>query len=569
MTTIAAQLQQTKAQLTHPGSPFELTDIETNGLNYKAYKNAPNTLPQLVAQSRQLGEKTFLVYEGERWSFQQFFQHVDALGHQLVNEFGINKGDRVAIAMRNYPEWMTAFIAIVSVGAIAVPLNSWGKAEELAYGLQNAGAKLVFCDQQRLELLAPALEQQKAKAILARPKGDQTPANAVLYNSLIETAKDQTLPTVELLPEDPALILYTSGTTGHPKGAISNHRSICQGVFNFNYAGACAAMTSPATIEKMMAAGFEPAALLCLPLFHVSGCHSVFLFNLHTGRKIVMMHKWDADKALQLIESERVTTLNGVPTMTRQLMESPNFAKADTSSLFSMGGGGAASPPQLMELIYEKKPDAFAGTGYGLTETNATGASSTGEAYRYQPRSCGTLSPIVELQIRGEEGQVLATGDTGEVWLKGIALLQGYWENPEATAESLQDGWFNTGDIGYLDDEGFLFLVDRAKDMIIRGGENIYAAEIEATVLRCPGVEEVAAFGVPHELLGEELAVVVHPKAGAQLAEDTIRAHVAESLAKFKVPTYVSFSDVELPKSATGKLLKKHLRQAYIERLQA
>lgn len=573
MTTIASQLEHAKAQLTHVGAPFELVELEHHGLSYRAFKNAPTNLKKLVEPSRQLGDKTFLVYEGERWSFDTFFQQVDALGHQLVEDFSIAKGDRVAIAMRNYPEWMTAFIAIVSVGAVAVPLNSWGKAEELSYGVQNAGAKLVFCDQQRLDLMTPALTQQGVHAILVRPNekvpsANIAPSNNVTrYDDVIEAGKGKTLPEVDLLPDDPALILYTSGTTGHPKGAVSNHRNIGQGIFNFNFAAANAAMTSPDTIQNIMASGYEPAALLCLPLFHVSGCHSVFLFNLHTGRKIVMMHKWDSEKALQLIAEERVTSLNGVPTMTRQLLESPKFSETDTSSLFSLGGGGAASPPQLMDLIYEKKPSAFAGTGYGLTETNATGASSTGEAYRYKPSSAGTLSPIVELQIRNEQGESLTAGETGEVWLKGIALLQGYWNNPQSTAESLQDAWFNTGDIGYLDEEGFLFLVDRAKDMIIRGGENIYAAEIEATVLRCPGVEEVAAFGVPDDTLGEELAVVVFAKSDAALSEEAIRAHVAEYLAKFKVPTYVSFSKAEPPKSATGKLLKKNLRREFIEKL--
>ncbi|MCB1674711.1 MAG: acyl--CoA ligase [Halioglobus sp.] len=564
MSTIAAQLEQARTQLTQPGAPFELTTVESNGVNYRAFKNAPQTLAQLAESSRKLGDKCFLVYEDERWSYERFFQHVDALAQQLVYQYEIGKGDRVAVAMRNYPEWMTAFIAIVSIGGVAVPLNSWGSAGELAYGLENAQARLVFCDQPRLEAMLPTLQENHIQAVVVRAKDSDLGAAVAHYSDMVKAGSGQQLPRVALSPDDMALILYTSGTTGRPKGALSEHRNVCQAIFNLSFAAACAAIVNPDTIAKMTASGFEPSSLLCVPLFHVSGCHSVFLVNLFAGRKIAMMHKWDADKALHCIERERITTFAGVPTMVRQLMEAEGFDKADTSSLFGMGGGGAASPPQLAELIYSKKPYAFAGTGYGLTETNASGASSTGAAYRQKPTSAGTLSPIVELEIRDEDGAVLDSSATGHIWLKGISLMCGYWDAATATAQPLQDGWFNTEDIGYVDDEGFLFLVDRAKDMIIRGGENIYAAEIEGCISGHPAVNEVVAFGVPHDVLGEELAVVVHPRDNCTIDENTIRSYVAQNLAKFKVPAHVLISPEELPKNATGKLQKKVVRAAFI-----
>lgn len=565
MDSISTQLEQVRKQLTATGAPFELIDIEENHVRYKAYKQAPCIIPELIAGARLAGDKTFLVYEGERYSFTQFFQHVDRLSARLLKDFNIKKGDRVAISMRNYPEWMTSFIAIISVGAIAVPINSWGKATELEHAIRDADVQLIFCDQPRFDLLQPTLDKENISAVLVRSDLKSVPVNTQLYDVLVKTNEDHPLPQVAISPEDPALILYTSGTTGTPKGALSTHRSICQAIFNFNFAAACAAMTSPGVVQAMQTAGYEPASLLALPLFHVSGCHAVLLLNLHTARKIVILHKWDVEKALKTIENERITTFSGVPTMTCQLLDSQLFDHTDTSSLFGIGGGGSASPPQLVELIKEKLPNAFAGTGYGLTETNAAGTSSTGSAYQYKPSSTGTLSPIVELEIRDNDGNSLAPGKTGQVWLKGISLLQSYWRNPQATADAIRQGWFDTGDIGYLDEEGFLFLVDRAKDMIIRGGENIYAAEIEACIYKHPSVQDVAAFGVPHESLGEVPAVALELKAETTATEQEICDHVALHLANFKVPAYVWFCPAPLPRNASGKLMKKQIREDFFK----
>jgi acyl-CoA synthetase (AMP-forming)/AMP-acid ligase II len=323
-----------------------------------------------------------------------------------------------------------------------------------------------------------------------------------------------------------------------------------------------AAMTNGETITAMLERGFEPTSLLAVPLFHVSGCHAQFLSNLRAGRRIVMMYKWDVDRALDYVEQERITTIAAAPAMILDLLESDRFADADTQSLFSLGIGGAATPPKVGKLLREKMPQNFSGTGWGMTETNAQGASFTGRAWVEKPGSSGFPHPIVQLRICDENGEELPQGDTGEIWIKSVAAIKEYWHRPEANAEEFRDGWFKTGDIGYVDEDGFLFLADRAKDMIIRGGENIYPIEIENELIEHPAVKEVAAIGLPHERWGEEVCVVVHTS--ESLGEDDLLAFARERLAAFKVPTRVVFSTEPLPRNATNKLLKKDIRETLL-----
>ena len=361
--------------------------------------------------------------------------------------------------------------------------------------------------------------------------------------------------------------MYTSGTSGKPKGAVSTHRAICQALYNMECAAIGAAMTNGELIGAMLERGFEPTSLLAVPLFHVSGCHAQFLANLRGGRRIVMMYKWDVNKALEYIESERVTTIAAAPAMMLDLLESPKFADADTSSLFSLGIGGAATPPKVAKLLAQRLPQNFSGTGWGMTETNAQGASLTGKAFSAKAGSAGFPHPIVELQICDEEGTPLAEGSTGEIWVRSCANISEYWHRPEVNAEEFRDGWLKTGDIGYLDDDGFLFLADRAKDMIIRGGENIYPIEIENELLEMDAIKEVAAIGLPNERLGEEVAVVVHLHRGMALEEAELIAFARDRLAGYKVPTRVFFSEQELPRNATNKVLKRELKAGLLAAL--
>jgi len=564
MTDIVNRLREAGEQLLQPGASHELTTAEVNGTELRVYKNAPQTLREALDAGRAHGDKPFIVYEGEQWSFNRFFAEADALGSLLVNKFGVGKGDRVAIAMRNYPEWMIAYVAIVSVGAVVVPLNSWGQAEELEYGLTDAGAGLVFCDQQRLDYIAPRLGAIGVQAVVVRPDGP-VPAGAHNWSALQTEGAGAAMPALDIDADDLVMIMYTSGTTGRPKGAASTNRAICQTLYNFEFHAYTSAMANPETIGKMMSAGFEPSNLLVVPLFHVSGCFAVFMLNLRGGRKTAIMYKWDVDKALQLIADERITTFTGVPAMSLALLESPHFDETDTSSLFAIGLGGAATPPHLADLIYKKLPDSYPGTGYGMTETNAAGASCTGEAFKLLRGTAGSISPIIDIKTVDEEGHDLARGESGEIYVRGPTNVREYWNLPEASAESFRDGWLATGDVGYVDENNFIYIVDRIKDMVIRGGENIYPVEVESCILEHPDVIEVTAYGVPHDSWGEELAVTLYSE--SDIDEANVQAWVKDRLAGYKVPTYVTVQAEPLAKNATGKVLKKQVRQAYLDSL--
>ena len=557
---ITRQLQNATAQLTAPGAPFELETREVNGVPMPVYKQAPRTLPAALAQGRQHGDKTCITYQDERYSFDEFFAAADRLAHYLVHQAGVAKGDRVSIAMRNYPEWMMSFVAIVSIGAVAVPLNSWGRAEELGYALEDAGARVVVCDIERHALIAPQLDQLQCQAIVVRA-GDADVGSATRWELAQQSPAE--CPQVDIAPDDLALIMYTSGTTGKPKGAASTHFAIGQSLHNFNLHAYSSAMANPEAVGRMMESGFEPSTLLAVPLFHVSGCYAVFLLNLVGGRKTSIMYKWDPEEALKIIERERITVFTGVPAMTIAMLESPAFAQADTASLFSVGAGGTACPPHLKDLIYGKLPHAYPGTGYGMTETNAAGSSCTGEAWRLQPRSSGTLPPIIQMRAVSPEGEIQPPGQAGELQVRSPTNMREYWNRPDATAETiLEGGWLRTGDIGYVDENGFVFIVDRIKDMVIRAGENIYPIEVEGVLTAHDKVIEAAVYGLPHPQLGEELAATVYGRDGVTVEE--LRSYLGEHLAGFKIPTQWILAGEPLPRNATGKILKRNVRESHL-----
>lgn len=551
------------AQLTAAGSPFATTTVTRNGVDYVAFENAPRTMLDIFTAAQAHADKEFLVYEGERWTFAHLLQQAASIGYQLVHELGIRKGDRVAIAMRNYPEWMSACIAIISVGAVAVPLNSWGKARELEFAIEDAGASAVFCDQQRFDLVAATLAEKGIPAVIARPEKPNTGAGVYDLANLLSGHETAAMPTVEVNGDDLALMLYTSGTTGAPKGAVSTHDALCQALQNFEVAAMASAMINPEAIGAMLESGLEPTQMLAVPLFHVSGFYAVFLSALKAGRKVVMLYKWDPEVALKLIEQEKITIANAAPAQLLQLLESPNFDNRDTSSLSSLGAGGSATPPRAARLIDEKVPNGYPGTGWGMTETNAIGTSFTGKPFRNKPRSAGFQQPTVQISVRDEDGNELPTGIAGELWIKTPTLIREYWNRPDANAKDFREGWFNTGDIGYFDEDDYLFLSDRAKDMVIRGGENIYPAEIEAVLFDHPDINEAAVFGVPDEAMGEELAAAVVPREGSTLSPEAVTAYAAEHLAHFKVPHQVWIHTAPLPRNPSGKVLKKDLRASF------
>ncbi|MCQ4349047.1 acyl--CoA ligase [Pseudomonas stutzeri] len=548
-------------QLIAPGSPFEV--VAPDGDGPRCFRNAQPDLLTALNAGRAHGEREFVVWEDERLTFAEFFARVDRLATQLRTRFGVRKGDRVAIAMRNQPAWLVSFVAAVASGAIVVPLNSWGQREELLHGLEDSGARVLLCDAARLALVAGDLEALDLQAIAV---GAAEQGRWVCdYEALL--AEDVALlPPPVLQPDDPLLILYTSGTTSKPKGVLSSHRAVCQALAAFEFQGAFAAMSSPARIKALMASGFAPTSLMAVPLFHVSGLHAQFLLALRSGRRLVLMYRWDAERALDLIERERCTQFSGSPAMMQQLLASPRFASEATTSLFGLGLGGAAANPGLLAQLTGVKPNAIGGAGYGMTESNGVGAAIGGDQFVYKPATVGWPLPVVEVRIGDTPDAPQAPGVEGQIWLRSPTLMCGYWQQPAATAEALQNGWLATGDVGCVDEEGFLRITDRLKDLINRGGEKVAAAEVEACASGLDGVIEAAAFAVPDARMGEAVALVARVREGSGVDEVALHAHIAAHLAAFKVPAHLQVVHAELPRNATGKLLKRELREDFVRR---
>ena len=538
------------ATITAPGERFEVVDLG----DLRAFKNAPPSLRDLFGTARARGDDTFLVYENERRSFADVMRHVDALSALLVERYGVRKGDRVAIGMRNYPEWVISFAAITSIGAISVSLNAWWTEGELDYALGDSTPTVLIADQARAALARPAAERLGIHTLVVRAE-----PGAVEWADRWddELPLGSPMPDVAVGPDDDATILYTSGTTGHPKGAVSTHGAIIQALMGFGCRTAIERLRRP---EENTSTD-PPVFILIVPLFHVTGCVPVMLSCFASGLKLVMTYKWDAERALELIERERVTNFVGVPTQSWDLLESPRFGDFDTSSLASVGGGGAPAPPELVKRVASSFSQAKPGIGYGMTETNAYGPQNSGLDYTTHPTSTGRATPIMQIDVRDADDRSLPVGERGEIWFKGPHLIRGYWGKPDATAETIVDGWLRTGDIGRVDDEGFVYVEDRAKDMVLRAGENIYCAEVEAAIYEHPAVYEAAVFGVPHDRLGEEVAVALYLRPGETLTVEQLQAHVASRLAPFKVPAVVLLLDEQLPRNAAGKILKRELRE--------
>ena len=557
---MSLEYEEAYAEVTGPGQLFELVDETIGGLQYRLFANAPPTLGQLVAGAR--GEQsTFLVYEDERWSFDDTMRHVDALAHALVHEFGIGRGDRVGIAMRNLPEWIVSFAAIVSVGAVSVSFNAWWTESELEYAIGDSGVSLLITDPVRSDRVHRPAQDRGVPILVARADRIEPLATGMAHYDDVVTLGDP-MPVVEVGPEDDATILYTSGTTGFPKGAVSTHRAVTQALMAF-WAGTTI-QTARKGNDPLSGGGFAPSFILIVPLFHVTGCVPVMLSCFGMKFKLVMMHRWDPETALRLIEAERVTAFVGVPTQSWDLLESPAFDQYDTSSLITVGGGGAPAPTTLVDRVEQGFRRGRPNIGYGMTETNAFGPGNNGDDYVSHPASTGRArTTIMDVEIRDEGGRPVPVGGRGQIWMKGPNLIRGYWNKPEATAEAIVDGWLASGDLGRIDEEGFLYIEDRAKDMVLRAGENVYCAEVESAIYEHPGVYEAAVFGIPHERLGEEVACVVQEKDGADLTDVLLRDFLAERLAPFKIPSRVAFSDGRLPRNPSGKILKRELRELH------
>jgi long-chain acyl-CoA synthetase len=556
-------IAEAHAELTAPGQMFEMDDVVIRGVQTRVWKHAPPSLRTVLEMSRGHGDVDFLVYEDDRCSFEQHFRLAATLAHRLRDDLGVAPGDRVAIAMRNLPEWAIAFWAAAAAGAVVVPLNAWWTGDELEYGIADSGSRVVFVDGERYERVRDhgTLDRLDLSVVVAprdrEPQGGTGAARR--FDDVVGTvAADVALPDVTLEPEDDATIFYTSGTTGRPKGALGTHRNICTNLMSLVFANARARLRGGVT--PIPTGGPQNSSLLSVPFFHATGCHSVLVANAAFGGKLVIMHRWDPERALELIEREQVTTFGGVPAMVWQVLESPDFAKRDISSVQSIGYGGAPAPPELVRRIEEMFPGRTPSNGYGLTETSSVTTMNSGADYLRRPDSVGPAVAVCDVKVVDESGRELANGEIGELWIKGPNVVKGYWNKPEATAETFTEGWLHSGDVARIDDEGFITIVDRAKDMVIRGGENVYGAEVEAALFEHRAVMDVAVIGVPHHVLGEEVGAVIQLKPGAQATVEELRAHVGERLAGFKVPAHIWFHDEPLPRNPAGKILKRELR---------
>jgi len=548
-----------------PGAALETETVTIDGQELSVFAHVPTNLGELYKLGLAFGDQTFLVYQNERFSFAESLDLSLRMARILKEKYEIQLGDRVAICARNSPEWCMAYMAITLIGAIAVPMNSWWKSPELKYGLSDSDSKLIFLDPARLDLVQPFLDSLDVQIVMFKPEVESAIPEFYELARSVEPLSHDELIEIEVFPEDRASIMYTSGSTGMPKGVLSTHRNIINALYTWKFVKEITEILRPELLEENPE--FPPALLANVPLFHVTGSHAQFLASFIYSRKFVMMYKWDAEAALKLIEQERISVFHGVPTMAWEIMQSPNFDTTDLSSLRGVQSGGASRPPEHLNMIMQKFPDSvIPGLGYGLTETNAIGAIISGKFYASRPNSTGRPTPpVTSIKVVDDAGNTLEDGGVGEICIKGATVMKGYWNNPEATAEVIKDGWFYSGDIGMLDELGFLIILDRAKDIVIRGGENIGCAEVEYAISEHPEVSEVSVYGIPEERLGEMLCCSIMLQTGSVLSCEQLTSFLNSRIAGFKIPERAFFQYEQLPRIATGKIAKKELRKKTME----
>ncbi len=546
------------------GKTFQLGSIQRYGRDLPIILNAPPALPQYFAYFCQMhADLTFLIEGEERLTFADTYARAREVAAALVAH-GVQRGDRIGIAMRNGPSWIVSYMGVTMAGGCATLLNGWWQGPELLAAISDAECRLVIADTQRARRIAEAGGVAGTQVIaldLTLPIAD-----AIAPITALGGDADTMLP--ELDGDDLATILFTSGSTGQSKGAYSTHRNVMQGVFNYvvQTSGIAYLLTKIGNAPTGQA-----STLLNVPLFHVTGAIPTFLQSFAIARKLVMMPKWDAEEAMRLIEAEKVTYFVGVPLMSYEMLIHPNRDKYDLSSCKSFAAGGAPRPREHVRRLADGLGGGQPLLGYGRTDTSAVGCGNVNENYVAKPDSTGPASrPLVDLAILDDNGHPLAQGEVGEVCIRSIANIEGYWNNPEATAAAFtDDGYFRTGDLGYLDTEGYLFIVDRKKDIIIRGGENISCPEVESAIYAHEAVAECAVFGLPDQRLGEIVGAVVYVKPDEALDEETLRTFLSSNLAAFKVPAVVWFTSEPLPVLGTGKLDRVGIRKLHREIYQA
>jgi len=552
-------LQEVWQELTAEGSPYHVEEIEVRGSPMRVYSAAPPSLREIWLASMAHASNEYLVYEEDRWTYEQAHQDVASIANWLRNK-GVNPGDRVAISMRNYPEWLLAYWACVATGVTSVGLNAWWVEDEMDYGLKDSAPKVLICDQERLDRF-DNIKDNFADMLVVGVRLSKTQEYVIPYADLVATGGS--LPEVSVDPDTDACIFYTSGTTGRPKGAQLTHRGCVHNVMNLGFWGtAMSLVTARANNVEPPNPDDAPlsSALVTTPLFHVTANNCLAQGTTMAGGKLVHMYRWNAGEALKIIEREKITNLTGVPVMARELISHPDFDKYDTSSLTSVGGGGAQLQPDLVHKIDSTVKTARPSTGYGMTETCGIITSIGGDFFIDKPDSAGPAMPTFETKTVDADGNDLPQGEAGELWVRGAPVIKGYLNQEEATAESITDGWLHTGDVARIDEDGFIYIVDRVKDMVLRGGENIFCSEVEVVIFEMDQVAECAVFAVPDDRLGEEVGAAIFRKAGSNLLADEVRTYCTAVMAKHKIPRYIWMLDQPLPQNASGKFMKKELQ---------
>ena len=553
-----AELRRAREELTGPGGQFEIVEAEVLGNQLRCFKNAPPSVREVWLASAPFAERPYLIYEDEVLTYGQAHAHVAAIAAWLFDQ-GVKPGDRVGIAMRNYPEWMLIYWACVSVGVACVGMNAWWNAEEMAFGMEDAAPKVLFADTERLARLRETPGLAGTVELVGVRLSAADPA-ITAYTDVI--ASGGAMPQVTVDPDSDACIFYTSGTTGFPKGAQLTHRGCVANLLNMVYSTTAQALAMERATGVPTPTDPPPAVtLLTTPLFHVTANNCGAYLTTAAGGAIVLMYKWDAGAALKLVARHGITGISGVPVMSREIINHPDFAATDTSTLTGLSGGGAQLPPDLVLKIDQQVATARPTTGYGMTETCGIITSVTGDFFVAKPDSAGPSMPNFEVKCVDDAGNSVAPGEIGELWVKGSSVIRGYINRADATAEAITDGgWLHTGDIARIDSDGFIYIVDRKKDMVLRGGENVFCTEVEAGIYRHAAVAECCVFGVPDERLGEEVGVALVLKPGDTLDETELRQHCLDVMAKHKVPRYIWFLTEALPRNASGKFLRRELR---------
>ena len=558
-----------RAELDAPGSPLATSIAEVRGIPVKVYTTAPPNMRAMWEATAINGDKDYLVYEDERYSYAEIHSQVRKLAEYLVSQ-GIGRHSRVALSMRNYPEWVVGYWATVSIGAAVVGMNAWWTPSEMEYALNDSQPGVLIVDDERLERLSQIASTPKMHVISVRTDRALS-AGGARWTDVMATADPGVLPNIEFDQDDDATIFYTSGTTGFPKGAQLTHRGSVANILNLVVMNMAAALAE----QKAIAAGDVPAPtgepkpvlppcfMAPTPLFHVTACNCILHAATASGAKVVLMYKWDPGRALELIEREQVTSFSGVPTMSREMLLHPDWEKRDTSSVQGMGGGGAALQPDLVHKIAGALKGGQPSTGYGMTETHGIITANSARWFIAKPESCGPLVPTLEGKLVDEDGNDLPAGPTpvGVLCVRGSVVIKGYLNREEATADSIRNGWLNTGDIARIDEDGFVYIVDRAKDMVIRGGENVYCSEVETVIYNHDAIAEACVFGIPEERLGEEVAAVIVLRPGRSLTEKELQDFLSGTIAKHKIPTKIWFRDEPIPRNASGKFLKRELKK--------